>query len=186
MNIFYLSKHPADCAAQHCDQHVRKMCVEYAQMLSTAHHILDLDYVIATIYKVTHPNHRCNVWIRESSYNYEWLYELWAALLEEYKYRFKKEHAAARLKYSLKTFPQTIPDAPATIPPNCTPFISFRNTAATRIILYRKLYGNKCLEWAIRKDKKRILMSWTTRKPPVWMVLYLKQAEMYYYGDRNG
>jgi hypothetical protein len=41
MNIFYLSNDPADCAKQHCDAHIRKMIVEYAQMLSTAHRLCD-------------------------------------------------------------------------------------------------------------------------------------------------
>lgn len=41
MNIFYLDKDPIIAAQQHCDKHVVKMIVEYAQMLSTAHRILD-------------------------------------------------------------------------------------------------------------------------------------------------
>ena len=41
MNIFYLSDDPQLCAEQHCDKHVVKMCIEYAQLLSTAHRILD-------------------------------------------------------------------------------------------------------------------------------------------------
>ena len=41
MNIFYLSDDPQICAEQHCDKHVVKMCIEYAQLLSTAHRVLD-------------------------------------------------------------------------------------------------------------------------------------------------
>ena len=41
MNIFYLDKDPNVCANYHCDKHVVKMIVEYAQMLSTAHRVLD-------------------------------------------------------------------------------------------------------------------------------------------------
>jgi hypothetical protein len=41
MNIFVLQKDPRTAAVEHCDQHVRKMIIEYAQMLSTAHRLLD-------------------------------------------------------------------------------------------------------------------------------------------------
>jgi hypothetical protein len=41
MNIFYLHTDVTTCAQQHCDQHVIKMVIEYAQMLSTCHRILD-------------------------------------------------------------------------------------------------------------------------------------------------
>ena len=43
MNIFYLDKDPKRCAEMHCDKHVVKMSLEYAQLLSTAHRILDGD-----------------------------------------------------------------------------------------------------------------------------------------------
>jgi hypothetical protein len=41
MNIFALSSCPTQCAMQMCDKHVVKMVVETAQLLSTAHRILD-------------------------------------------------------------------------------------------------------------------------------------------------
>ena len=41
MNIFYLHKDPDICAEYHCDKHVLKMIIEYAQLLSTAHRMLD-------------------------------------------------------------------------------------------------------------------------------------------------
>ena len=41
MNIFYLHKKPEISAQLHCDKHVVKMIIEYAQMLSTAHRMLD-------------------------------------------------------------------------------------------------------------------------------------------------
>ena len=49
MNIFFLSFDPEECAEFHCDKHVLKMILEYAQLLSTAHRVLDgiqmIDYV---------------------------------------------------------------------------------------------------------------------------------------------
>lgn len=41
MNIFVLNQNPFDAARDHCDKHVVKMILEYAQMLSTAHRLLD-------------------------------------------------------------------------------------------------------------------------------------------------
>ena len=41
MNIFFLSRHAQLAAQAHCDKHVVKMILEYAQLLSTAHRLLD-------------------------------------------------------------------------------------------------------------------------------------------------
>lgn len=41
MNIFALHRDPKIAAAYHCDRHVVKMIVEYAQLLSTAHRMID-------------------------------------------------------------------------------------------------------------------------------------------------
>jgi len=43
MNIFYLSDNYEDAAKMHCDSHCSKMIIEYAQLLSTAHRVLDGD-----------------------------------------------------------------------------------------------------------------------------------------------
>ena len=42
MNIFFLDPDPATAASYHNDKHVVKMVLETAQMLSTAHHMLDV------------------------------------------------------------------------------------------------------------------------------------------------
>jgi hypothetical protein len=41
MNIFYLDHDVVKCAEMHVDKHVCKMVIEYAQLLSTAHRVLD-------------------------------------------------------------------------------------------------------------------------------------------------
>lgn len=53
MNIFFLAFDPAEAAIFHCDKHVVKMVLESAQMLSTAHRMLN---GVATL--VTVPNGR--------------------------------------------------------------------------------------------------------------------------------
>jgi len=111
MNIFYLHHDPVTCATLHTDKHVVKMILEYAQLLSTAHRILDghevteltangrrikrwkleseLDKVL---YKSTHSNHPSAVWVRQSFHNYKWLTLMLRALCREYTYRYGKVH----------------------------------------------------------------------------------------------
>lgn len=74
MNIFVLDKDPAIAASMHCDQHLHKMILESAQMLSTvARYYCAPDTNFSDLYKPTHENHPCNVWLREASINVEWL-----------------------------------------------------------------------------------------------------------------
>ena len=77
MNIFALHPDPAIAASMHCDQHLHKMILESAQMLSTVarHYMLYLDSY-SPYYKLTHQNHPCNEWLRESKTNCEWLVNL--------------------------------------------------------------------------------------------------------------
>ena len=41
MNIFMLHENPQTNVEMHCDKHVVKMVIEYAQLMSTAHRVLD-------------------------------------------------------------------------------------------------------------------------------------------------
>ena len=64
MNIFYLHNDTKLCAEQHVDKHVVKMIVEYAQLLSTAHRMIDGEEYIGKSktgrkvkrYRMTNPN----------------------------------------------------------------------------------------------------------------------------------
>jgi hypothetical protein len=91
MNIFVLDKDPTVAATMHCDKHVVKMILESAQMICTTHHLCpntNESYVIP--YKMTHKNHPCNKWVRDSIDNYQWLVQLTTALNNEYRYRYNK------------------------------------------------------------------------------------------------
>ena len=111
MNIFYLDNNPRICAEMHCDKHVVKMILEYAQLLSTAHRVLDgtlstglsesgrkqTRYVLpddreSKLYVATHLNHPSAIWCRQSYANYVWLWKLLDALCTEYTYRYGKVH----------------------------------------------------------------------------------------------
>ncbi len=86
MNIFYLAKDPGTAARRHCDQHVNKMILESAQMLSTvAHHYgLKSD----NLYAPTHAKHPCTLWLMDSLTNCNWVYNLVFFLNQERKLRF--------------------------------------------------------------------------------------------------
>ena len=68
MNIFYLDRNPIVAAQMMCDKHVVKMILESAQMLSTAHRVLDGDTYadLVGLYKIAHKNHPSSVWVRSS------------------------------------------------------------------------------------------------------------------------
>ena len=89
MNIFRLHDNPTTAAHMMCDKHVVKMVIEYGQLLSTAHRILDgEEYTDRTkagrrikrwklrekslekrIYKACHVNHPSAIWTRENLKN---------------------------------------------------------------------------------------------------------------------
>lgn len=94
MNIFYLHDDARTSAKAMTNKHVVKMILESAQLLSTAHHVLDKDNMIVKkdfIYKPTHINHPSAIWVRESIANYLWLRNHLLALLDEYALRFNKQ-----------------------------------------------------------------------------------------------
>ena len=106
------------CAQMHVDKHVVKMILEYAQLLSTAHCVID---GIQVAYKKTHVNHPSAVWARSSMCNYMWLYRLFCALLDEYTYRYNKVHKCAELKPILCIPPDNIKLSRFTEPPPAMP-----------------------------------------------------------------
>ena len=91
MNIFYLHDTPVTCAQYHTDKHVVKMIIEYAQLLSTAHRLVDGDEGLV-LYKATHKNHPSAIWARRSAQNYAWLYYHMMELGREYEKRYGKKH----------------------------------------------------------------------------------------------
>jgi len=123
MNIFYLDRDPVVAAQMMCDKHVVKMILESAQMLSTAHRVLDGDEHAnnAGMYKMAHKNHPSTIWVRANSENYDWLQQHMEALMTEYTYRYGKHHATERLIYSLWEHPKNITNGDFTDPPMCMP-----------------------------------------------------------------
>ena len=178
MNIFYLSHNPVECAKFHVDRHTTKMVLEYAQLLSTAHRVLDgvelegisdsgrkrkfwtlgdsRDY---TLYKATHINHPSAVWVRQSAENYLWLANMLIALCEEYTYRYGKVHKTERdglAHVLLKNIPHNIGNSGFTQPTPAMP--DEVKIAGDSIKSYRNYYINN----------KTHLASWKKRSTPGW------------------
>jgi hypothetical protein len=90
MNIFFLDTDTRKIAEYHCDKHVVKMILETAQLLCGVHHVSESRYIIP--YKLSHKNHPCSIWARNSLSNYLYLCELGLDLCKEYTYRYGKRH----------------------------------------------------------------------------------------------
>lgn len=117
MNIFLLDDNIQKCAEYHCDRHVVKMILEYAQLLSTACRANGLEMG----YKQTHLNHPSAKWARASEDNFLWLADLAGAVNDEYKHRYghKVNHKSYDVICTLE-----LPDLPKiglTELPKCMP-----------------------------------------------------------------
>lgn len=181
MNIFYLDADPEACAKLHNDKHVVKMIVESAQLLSTAHRVLDGQLYIddssgrkikrfaikydprldKVLYKATHMNHPSAIWARTSIENYRWLARLNLELCKEYTYRYDKVHASEQLVKVLNKYePHNISVASFTQP---TPTMPTRYIAKDSISSYRAYYNGE----------KAHIAKWSKRDTPNW------------FGDKN-
>lgn len=181
MNIFYIHEDPVTCAQQHVDKHVVKMILEYAQLLSTAHRVLDgTEYIGKSVsgrkakryllpdereyhlYLASHFNHPSGKWVRHSASNYRWLFKLWIELMREYNYRYGKIHSAARLLPYLKELPKNIPENDFSPPWRAMPddYKVDRSESNYTIKSYRAYY----------LGAKTAMFKWKNRPVPDWVV----------------
>jgi len=160
MNIFYFYDKDETNSFQKSaqaqpDKMLVKMPLETAQMLCTAHRVLDGDdYADANgLYKTAYKNHPCTIWARETSSNYIWLYEHFLALGEEYKYRYGREHASIiKLAKPLLCIPENIKTDAMTPPAQAmpdeykdyNPVVAYRN-----YVIHEKNYA----QWNKNREK---------------------------------
>jgi hypothetical protein len=175
MNIFVLDRDVDRCASYLHDSHLRKMIVESAQMLCTAHRVLDnkdtiryegrykdtLVDNIYELYKETHTNHPCTVWTRETLGNYLWHFKLFYSMGCEYMYRFGKSHKSyMSLSLPLSSPPNNINRSrEMTLHPLVMPDIYKVDDAVES---YREYY---------RKEKVN-MSKYTKREKPKWATNY--------------
>ena len=184
MNIFYLDEDPYVAAQMCCNKHMSKMIIESAQMLSTAHRMLDgvvekrssvsgkrmvnyyrlPDWRENVLYKAVHFNHPCNQWIRETSSNYDWLYQHFIGLGKEYERRYGRKHETIlKLKEPLWCIPTNLKFAKLT-----PPALAMQNNPECIIKddpvkSYQNFYITK---------QKRFKMVWPDGEEPSWFVRY--------------
>ena len=170
MNIFVLDENPKVAAQMHCDKHVCKMSIEYAQLLSTAHHIHNTDIAqTGHIYKPTHAKHPATLWVSAHPLHYAWVFELMRETWNEYTYRYQRVHASSRLLSALQIVPNMGTIVPnmgtiemPTAPPQCMPNackVSGNSWQATATA-YRQYY----------MIEKRAFATWKTREIPTWFM----------------
>jgi hypothetical protein len=95
MNIFVTDPCPVKSAQFLDNKRLNKMCLETAQLLSTALRLSG--YSGNDVYKISHRNHPSNVWCRTTRGNYQWLLKHFRALCDEYTRRTNKIHASSKL-----------------------------------------------------------------------------------------
>lgn len=172
----------------HVDKHVVKMILESAQLLSTAHRVLDGTPMIerrlvagsfparwrnikrwslptdcrfpndrdAIVYSATHMNHPSAVWVRESNNNYTWLFNLFTCLMDEYSYRYEKEHICRKLVPYLQYPPANIPVNNFTQPTAAMP--NEYKVSGDSITSYHNYY----------RGAKARMAAWKKRDVPPW------------------
>ena len=159
MNIFMIDADPAEAAVAHTDKHVRKMIIEYAQMLSGAHHHHGSSFSYS-LYKPTHMNTRYMIWPRINSANYLWLRDLWFAVMDEYAYRFSDYHRTMRLTNLLRNQPRKISsDSCRTTLPHPDKMDQSWDVPDDTVATYRNIY----------RFGKSHLHAWTNRNQPEWL-----------------
>ena len=170
MNIFFLDSDPKLCAQAHCDKHVVKMILEYAQLMSTTHRVLDPPSELhKSMYKATHKNHPSRLWVEESEANYKWLHDLWFWTCKEYWWRYDKIHKTWEKLYNkLSHVPLNIPKGSFTPPPKCMPDelrIDTGNLIEDTVQSYKNFYikeKSSFAKWGGPEGKMR--------QPPNWFL----------------
>lgn len=161
------------------DKHVVKMILESAQLLCTAHRILDGRMIAAksktgrnvkrfvlddqrdvVLYVATHVNHPSAVWARQSVENYNWLYEHFYALGQEYTYRYNKKHKCfdGDMSYMLQSPPHNLREYDMTPMPSA--MSDEYKISDDPITNYRNYY----------KVGKARMHAWKNRNPPEWIL----------------
>jgi hypothetical protein len=172
MNIFFLHQTPIIAAQQHADVHIGKMLLESCQLLATAHH--QLGNGDAVTYKQTHFNHPCAIWVRSSKLHYQYVAKLAYYLAQEYRNRFRKEHACeAILRSELITVPPTLTKCIWTNPPLAMPD-EFKTDDTVES--YQRYYASKA-------DKMKMVWNGSEENSPFWFVTernnYLHKKGLY-------
>lgn len=166
MNIFFTNIDPFVSAQEHCLIHQNKMIIEYAQLLSSAHHLLDEKEAISGIYKATHKNHPSAIWTRSGQYQYEWVLDCALELCRLYTQRTGKIHKTQAVLETLRELPKNIPLVDWKNPPVCAPD-AYKAIAVFKgaTVAYQAYLKDKFVEWTSREKPLKVEFMVN----PVWL-----------------
>lgn len=168
MNVFYVNHNPEQAAIEHCSQHRPKMIVEYCQILSTAHRLLDnIEDSNEDYYKITHENHPSVVWARKSIHNYNWVLRCMLKLVAMSPFVVPE-----KLLKPLKQPPANIPLSSFSFPPVAAPS-SFKELAKRNGVChaYQSYLNYKFYVWKTRDYKQKIYVYFDKGRPKWYLTL---------------
>lgn len=151
MNIFLLDSDITTCASYYIDRHVVKIRAEIVQMLSLAHK------------KGAYYNHPMSIWVRDTTFNYNWAAQLGLALCKEKDFRYgeKPQKCLTSIKNLLKlsvSHPNTGVPFPQCMPEHIR--------CDDPIEAYRRYY----IECKSTDKNGNRMDKWTKRERPAWYI----------------
>lgn len=163
MNVFYTNDCPKIAASEHCIVHRNKMIVEYAQLLSTAHHVLGVNAL--DVYKLTHKNHPSAVWVRQSSAHYNWLVDCALELCRLYYKDTGKVHKSYKVLVNLIALPLRMKNNGFKRPPVAAPE-SFKFAAIFHGVCfaYQAYLNYKYHQWMLKDKPIYVKWAWSAPK----------------------
>jgi len=186
MNIFFTNNDAIICADEHCITHTNKMITEYAQMLSTAHRVLDgepyrdeknilrhrlRDWRETVLYKSTHVNHPCNKWVRSNVTNYNWLLVVLMRLCENYRLmKGKAQKVELAVLDSLMNPPESMSEGEFSTPPFSAPddMKAKINLNQDVTACYKEFIIQKILLWEKYPEMGKREVNTEFYQEPVW------------------
>ena len=177
IHILFLDIDPKMCAYAHCDDHVKEMIPVYAQILCNTHHLLDPEGSILKDLNDLDPTfpfiqtETAVTWTKDTSANYQWMYDLWFWLNKEYWYRFDEIHESWNKFYNkLSHIPNNIIEGDLSSPPKNIPEAyvqeGLEDELQNIIAGYRNYYGHWCKD----NDANWSTPEGATRTPPSWII----------------
>jgi len=160
MQLFILDLDPEKVPAMLCDAHVRKMCLETAQILSSVIRLQKkkLPPGLPKPYNVNHPVIRA----LDTAQKINWAVQFNTALQREYCRRFGKKHAYFERAESYRKI--LFRPGAAILPTGWTFARAFKDVKITELDIvtaYRQYY----------RHKRKVIRNWhyTKTEPPGWL-----------------
>jgi len=104
------------------------------------------------VYKASHINHPSAIWTRASDSNYQFVYDMFVALCNEYTHRYGRVHLTEeKLKDLLQHLPNNIASADFVEPPQAMPDDVKTTNAVDAYQNYYRVYKKDFAKWTDRQ-----------------------------------